>query len=94
MSSTEIKKEYETYLVGAAEIGKLSLCKILIHILDSKFKDIDNIALGDALFLASKNGHTSICEFLIEKGANVNHVKKGEGSPPSCCFSIRKKRNL
>ena len=44
------------------------VCKLLL-ILFYYFKQNKETALT----IAAKNGHTEICKFLVENGANVNH---------------------
>ncbi|MDP2103481.1 MAG: ankyrin repeat domain-containing protein, partial [Candidatus Gracilibacteria bacterium] len=64
-------------ILGAAAIGNLEKCKLLLK------EGIDVNSVNDKgitpIFLAAINGHNEVFEFLLEKGADIHKINsKGE----------------
>lgn len=71
----------------------LASFKVTEFVFNSTDFQADQAMLDSALYLCAQHGRTKICEFLIEKGADVNHLQEsyiGKPSPLSAAL-IRKR---
>lgn len=71
-------------LMNAVSYGRLNMVKLLVE----KGFDIDKTCKlrgVTALFLASKMGNDGIVEYLLEKGARMNTICKGQGTALHAC---------
>ena len=69
----QLNLDNETILFEAASLGKLSICKYLIELLNFKINKSNNLG-QTPLFCAAKYGFIDIIEYFLSQKANINSI--------------------
>ena len=90
--NTVVKYDWFSYIHIAAIIGSLKVMKILAAVVEIDLKSSEG---STALEYSLMHNNTSIVQFLLEKGADVNAHSNSHGFSPlhtACLFQLRPKK--